>query len=107
MAAARLRFGEGELLAAHGHSLGAVYLFGYAIEMTLKAGYFRLAGHGDTQPITARDLYDARVVAPTLGVTWFGNLHCLECWAQLIVATRNAHPTLTYTNPSFGDEVLN
>ncbi len=41
-AAARQRFNDALVLAANGRRTGAIYLWGYAVEMTLKAAYFSM-----------------------------------------------------------------
>jgi len=46
-ASARWRFDEGMALAATGYLTGAIYLWGYCAEMTLKAAYFSLLGRGE------------------------------------------------------------
>lgn len=43
-AAAPRRFREAQALLAQGESLGAIYLFGYSIEIRLKAAYYRTIG---------------------------------------------------------------
>jgi hypothetical protein len=87
-AAAGARYRDGLTLAGAGRPLGAVYLFGYAAEMLLKAAYFRLRGWGPGA-ITYRDLADARARAlGTHGVVWPGRLHDLGGWSRLLVAER-------------------
>lgn len=43
-AAAILRMREAEALRVSGRRLGAIYLYGYVIEITLKAAYYRVIG---------------------------------------------------------------
>jgi hypothetical protein len=47
-AAAGLRYREGQRLALTGNRLTAIYLWGYAAEMLLKAAYFRLRSWSTT-----------------------------------------------------------
>ncbi|HOB73075.1 MAG TPA: hypothetical protein PKG54_00990 [Phycisphaerae bacterium] len=42
--AARLRFREAERLYEQGEALGAIYLYGYSVEICLKAAYYRTIG---------------------------------------------------------------
>src|SRR5947209_15425997 len=42
-ATARLRYDDGLSLAAQGRRTGAIYMWGYCAEMTLKAAYFSLS----------------------------------------------------------------
>jgi hypothetical protein len=105
--AAQQRFQDGLSLAPAGRRTAAIYLWGYAAEMTLKAAYFRLIGFPLAQAITIADLRAARVNALLLGFQWAGNnLHHLESWAQLIVSTRAATPGWAYLVAGFGNEVL-
>lgn len=50
--ASRQRYDDGLSLAIQGRRTGAIYLWGYAIEMTLKAAYFSFIGKGVRDPIT-------------------------------------------------------
>lgn len=105
--AARQRFREGGWLAVAGHRTGAIYLWGYAAEMTLKAAYFGVIGLSATQPIGMTDLLAAAANAPRLGVLWPGprQFHDVRAWADLLVATRNTTHGLGYPDPRFGEEV--
>ena len=47
--AAWRRYQEARRLAINGDRLAAIYLWGYAAEMLLKAAYFRLVGWSPTQ----------------------------------------------------------
>jgi hypothetical protein len=103
-----LRFREGSILAGQGHGTSAIYLWGYAAEMTLKAAYFRLSGFTPTQAIHLADLRQAAFNhAPTLGITWprSGWGHHVENGAELLVRSRFAsgHP---YPIPLFGQQVV-
>jgi hypothetical protein len=104
--AARQRLQDGRELAEEGRRTGAIYLWGYAAEMTLKAAYCNVLGFAATRAITMADLRGAAANAPRLGFVWVGNLHHVESWAQLLVSTRTATPGLAYPNPAFGTEVV-
>lgn len=88
--AAGLRYQEARRLALTGDRLMAIYLWGYAAEMLLKAAYFRLRGWLPAQPITMTDLRDARNYAiTTLHLAWpQPNLHDLSRWRELLVEER-------------------
>lgn len=104
--AARERLADGRAAAAAGRRTAAVYLFGYAAEMTLKAGYFNAIGFPPAQVITAGNLRGAAASAPSFGFLWTGNLHSLSSWSELLVRTRGRTPGLSYPDPRFGDAVL-
>lgn len=88
-AAAGARFREGVKLAVADRPLGAVYLFGYAAEMLLKAAYFRLAEWAANEEIALDHVGDARRHAvQNLEVRWAGNLHDLGAWAELLIRDR-------------------
>ena len=104
--AARERLEDGRSAAAAGRRTAAVYLFGYAAEMTLKAGYFAASGFASAQPITRRDLETARKRAPAWGSTGRAVSTTWESWARLLVSMRTATPGLVYSIPGFGNDVL-
>jgi len=104
--AVRQRDHDARSLAAAGRRTAAIYLWGYAAEMVLKAAYYRRIGHLPGQPITATDLRLARTAAVGLGITWPGNLHHLANWAQLLVLTRATIPGWAYPQPGFGNDVV-
>lgn len=104
--AARERFADGVALAESGRRTGAVYQWGYAVEMTLKAAYFRFAGWTPIRPIEAGDLRAARDTAAALGFQWVGNLHSLASWARLLVAGRSSQPLRNYRDITFGDRIV-
>ena len=91
-AAALARFQDGIELEARGRPLAAIYLWGYAAEMTLKAAYFRLIGFTSSRVLTFSDLRAATVRALTLAVSWPPphSFHYLPGWADLIVQERIA-----------------
>jgi hypothetical protein len=89
-AAAGLRYREARRLALAGDRLMAIYLWGYAAEMLLKAAYFRLRGWLPTQPVTLADIKAARTHAiQILNLAWpQPNLHDLPRWRELLVEER-------------------
>ena len=87
-------------LADNERRTGAVYLWGYSIEMLLKAAFFTAFRYRVWQPITTRDLTAARELAPAVGVRWAGNLHHLPSWCRLLIGTRTEFG-LEYPNPFF------
>src|SRR5262249_7006483 len=102
-ASAQLRFEDGLALAGAGHRTGAIYLWGYSAEMTLKAAYFRLTGLAETDIITwAGHIHPAiqrgRV---TFLIAWPlpGQGHNVRAWAELLVAERAATPGAAYAVP--------
>lgn len=106
-ASARQRFDDALSLAVTGHRTGAIYLFGYTAEMTLKAAYFSLIGLAETYPITwTSDLKPAIDQGRNRGITWpkHGAGHNVRAWAELLVAERNQSATTAYAL-SFGLEV--
>ena len=87
-AAAERRFAEGLALDRDGHRTGAIYLWGYAAEMVLKAAYFQLVGFGPDRPITTRDRRLAQQGATLLGIGGFSSPHDIGAWAELLIAKR-------------------
>lgn len=94
-AAARKRFREAEVLYAHGEELGAIYLFGYSIEMRLKAAYYHAIGLAPSSAIEklhrkpAEDAIDAMPLLPkhpVVGGPYPG--HHIVGWARLLEQTR-------------------
>lgn len=89
--AARQRFDDGLALVAADRRAGAIYLWGYAAEMTLKAAYFALTGMADGDEIPLKGhLYPAIERGKALGVDWPGpgQGHNVRAWAELLVAAR-------------------
>jgi hypothetical protein len=110
-AASRQRFADGQSLAMADRRTAAIYLWGYAAEMTLKAAYFATIGFAETQPITLADLRAAASTAPALGVAWPGlprkpRFHDVRAWAELLAAKRAATPGLNYPEPAFGTRIV-
>lgn len=92
-------------LADTGRRTGAIYLYGYVVEMFLKAAFLRLAGHADEDPIgiaTLRGYVGDRPTstARSLGLPGTANLHDLMAWTDLIVAYRAARG-LVYPEVNF------
>src|SRR5437762_2055249 len=55
LGAAERRFAEAELLGDHGHNLIAIYLYGYVVEMLIKAGCYQFVGKGLVEEIDEDD----------------------------------------------------
>lgn len=104
--AAPQRFQDGLALAAAGRRTAAIYLWGYAAEMTLKAAYFGLVGFAPAREIFIRDLRSSAANAPALGFTWGGSLHHVESWARLLVSTRANTSGRAYANAAFGSAIV-
>ncbi|HUY31770.1 MAG TPA: hypothetical protein VMV69_03250 [Pirellulales bacterium] len=105
--AARERFKDGVSMIHVGRRTAAVYVFGYTVEMTLKAAYFKVLGFVQSQTIAINHLHGAKAGAAALGVVWKGNnLHSIESWSDLLVATRASQPGWGYQDPALGKMVL-
>src|SRR3954464_7232409 len=103
-AAARRRYDDALTLAAAGRPTGAIYLFGYTAEMTLKAAYFALAGLAETDVITwPGHLLPAIRLGQGLGIPWpnAGAGHNVRAWAEFLVLVRAASPATAF-DPDFG-----
>lgn len=95
--AAEARFNDGLQLAAQGHRLGAIYLWGYSAEMAIKAAYFSTVGLSRQTPITwVRDLRPAIDVGRSWGISWpkSGEGHNVRAWAELLAREANANPAV-------------
>jgi hypothetical protein len=106
-AAARRRFEDALELAGQGRRTGAIYLWGYTAEMTLKAAYFALLGLADTAVLTWNgNLRPAINRGRAMGIAWLpeGAGHNVRAWGELLVAVRALSPVTAFT-PSFGLEV--
>src|SRR4051812_29277882 len=86
--AAAERFIEAELLHKRSRDLAAIYLWGYAVEMRVKAAFFRSAGFAPPQAISRTDRADHAALARTLGLLNPPGPHEISVWAQLAVAAR-------------------
>jgi hypothetical protein len=102
-ASARQRFDDGLALAASGRRTGAIYLWGYSAEMTLKAAYFALTGLAETDVLT----WGGRILPAidrgryVFGIAWPkpGQGHNVRAWAELLVLERAAAPGAAYAPP--------
>jgi hypothetical protein len=84
------RYWDGWHLAAEGRAMGAIYLFGYMAEITLKCAYFRrVTPPQNTFLINANQLSTARAVAKAWGLPGStDNFHSLLLWRELLCAER-------------------
>ncbi|MBN2579168.1 MAG: hypothetical protein JXB10_09275 [Pirellulales bacterium] len=100
--AASFRFAEGLHLSTAGHRSAAIYLWGYSVEMILKAGWFSYQGFQNDQAIQRSDLLKAQTIAQNLGIPWRkGDLHNIVNWAELLKQDRMTSGR-GYTDPAFG-----
>ena len=92
-AAAARRFREAEKLFQQGERLGAVYLFGYSIEIRLKAAYYRTIGlvPGSAIQPHRRPAEDAIRALPFFPSNAQPGHH-LRGWAGLLAQTRAGTP---------------
>src|SRR5436309_1473478 len=86
--AADARYADAIRLADGDRRAGAIYIFGYVVEMVLKVAFLRLVGHGDEDPITTSTLRGYVGQSPTstarsLGLAGSANLHDLTSWVNL------------------------
>ncbi len=93
--AATERYLDAIQLADSNRRTGAIYLFGYVVEMLLKVGFLRLAGYADDDPVSPQDLRQHVGTNPTstarsLGLPGSKNLHDLSAWSDLIIAYRSS-----------------
>jgi hypothetical protein len=108
-ASARQRYNDGLALAGAGNRTAAIYLWGYAAEMTLKAAYFSLFGlaEGDVITVTGH-MHPAinRGRLPPLSIAWptLGAGHNVRSWAELLVGVR-ALAAATVYGPAFATQV--
>jgi hypothetical protein len=79
-------------MAAQGRRTGAIYVWGYASEMVLKAAYFSFIGLADSAPITWPVHLQPAIARgrATHGIPWpmAGAGHNVQAWADLLVAER-------------------
>ena len=91
--AARRRYAEARRLVAD-EPLGAIYLFGYTVEMRLKAAYYRTVGLVPASLLLpARNIAEARIRA-LLGIRGAVG-HNLYGWAKLLETARATTPGTT------------
>ncbi len=89
------RYNDGLVAAGGGRGLAAIYLWGYAAEMTLKAAYFSAVGIGEAAQLQMNaDIRPAINLGRSLGVSWpgAGEGHNVRAWAELLVLERATHP---------------
>jgi hypothetical protein len=97
-AAARVRDVDAQQLALAGRGTAAIYLWGYAAEMTLKGAWFALIGFAEDQVISSADLGSAEKQANGYLIQWpkAGRWHAIFAWAQLLtqhrITLRGAYP---------------
>jgi len=94
--AALERFADANQLVRSGRRTGAIYVYGYVVEMLLKSAYFRILGSSDMQVLTIADLRLAIGETPAsmanqLGSRTARNFHDLLAWMELILAYRKAN----------------
>jgi hypothetical protein len=83
------RLCDGTSLWSWDRDPGAVYILGYAAEITLKCAYFRFSGFTIAQPIGHAELHTEKARAPLLGVTVpHEGFHSVKFWGELLVARR-------------------
>jgi hypothetical protein len=110
-AAALRRYGDGLALAETGvreRRTGAIYLWGYAVEMVLKAAVFDAFGYDDRDEISAPDLNAVKGLAADLGLVWpkGANLHRVDLWGQVLVRLRVDDPAASEASLADADVVL-
>lgn len=101
-AAARQRFDDALVLAGHGRRTGAIYLWGYTAEMTLKAAYFALIGLAEPDVITWNaHLQPAIQRGRSMGVAWppQGAGHNVRAWAELLIGVRALSAVTAWASP--------
>jgi hypothetical protein len=85
-----MRFTDGSVLVDGGQRTAAIYLWGYAAEMTIKSAYFKCVGYAQGRRIDKASLDNAKYRARTVHrIAWPGNLHDIYSWALLLVAERS------------------
>jgi len=91
-AAARSRYAEGVDLLNAGRRFGAIYLWGYAAEMVVKAACFSVIGLGETEPLDWKThLRPAIEFGRTkASIIWpfRGDGHNVRAWLELLIYTR-------------------
>jgi hypothetical protein len=100
--AARQRFEEASLLYFGRRSYSAIYLYGYAVEMWLKAAYFHNEGiiAGLNDPLTQRDRDRAWKQRKASGApNRYATQHDIEIWAYLLIYIRRTARIYPPYNP--------
>jgi hypothetical protein len=100
--AARQRFNDGLALAAAGQRTGAIYLWGYVAEMTVKGAYFSPIGVAQTTTITwPGHLQPAIARGRQMNIGWpkAGAGHNIRAWVELLIAVRALSAATQYPQP--------
>jgi hypothetical protein len=101
--AARRRYAEARRLVAD-EPLGAIYLFGYTVEMRLKAAYFRTVGLVPTSILApSRSLAETQIRS-LLGIRGAVG-HNLYGWAKLLETARATTPGATPLASGLASEI--
>ena len=108
-ASAPQRYDDGLALAGAGNRTAAIYLWGYAAEMILKAAYFSLSGLAEDDAITWPGHIQPAISlgkAAPLNIAWpnQGAGHNVRAWAELLVGVRALAPATVY-DPGFAARV--
>lgn len=108
-ASAGHRYNDGLALAGAGNRTAAIYLWGYAAEMTLKAASFSLFGLAEDDVITVLGHIQPAINrgrAAPLSIAWpnQGAGHNVRAWAELLVGVRALAPATAY-DPAFATQV--
>ena len=104
--AAPRRLAEAIHLADRGHHLAAIYLCGYAAEMTIGAAYFKLLEYASNYAISEEDRRTAINKAKGPHYRQLSEkLHPLDGWPRLLVEEKRALAPPGYTD-SFGQAVI-
>lgn len=93
------RFNDGLALAGTGNRTAAIYLWGYAAEMTLKAAYFSICGLTEDDVITVPGHIQPAINrgrAAPFHIAWphQGAGHNVRAWGELLVAARAFGPAV-------------
>jgi hypothetical protein len=107
-AAARRNFIDATALRRSNRRAAAIYLYGYSVEMRVKAAYFRFHFHAVGLPtdtrITAQLRSSERDAWLAIGAPWKPGQHDIEGWANLLVRKR-VSLGMAYAVP-FANEVI-
>jgi hypothetical protein len=106
-ASATARYEEALSLSTQGYRTGAIYLWGYAAEMILKAAYFRLIGRAYADVLAMPgDINAAIANGIALGIAWppHGRGHNVRAWSEFLVVKRATLPGAAYPT-AFGRRV--
>ncbi|MFO0846940.1 MAG: hypothetical protein U0871_00065 [Gemmataceae bacterium] len=109
--AALRRYGDGLALAetkVRERRTGAIYLWGYVVEMVLKAAVFEAFGYDVCDQISAADLHAIKGLAADLGLNWpkNANLHRVDLWGQVLVRMRVDDPAASDASLADADVLL-